>query len=97
MIRRLLGVRGFWLWLQELYDPKLIFPLTDEELNATCIYSLILQFNAMYALMIAIQIKLGRSDASSGSAASQLQVRDVNGHFVLDKTIKIWEVRLSRK
>lgn len=51
----------------------------------------------MYAFIITIQIKLGRSDASSGSAPSQSQVRDVNGHFVLDKTIKIWEVRLSRK
>lgn len=48
----------------------------------------------MYAFMIAIQIKFGRSDATSGSAPSQSQVRDVNGHFVLDKTIKIWEVRL---
>lgn len=53
-----------------------------------------LEFNVMYAFMITIQIKLGRSDASSGSATSQSQVRDVNGHFVLDKTIKIWEVRL---
>lgn len=51
----------------------------------------------MYAFIITIQIKLGRSDASSGSAPSLSQVRDVNGHFVLDKTIKIWEVRLSRK
>lgn len=49
----------------------------------------------MYAFMIAIQIKFGRSDASSGSAASQLQVRDVSGHFVLDKTIKIWEVNFQ--
>lgn len=49
----------------------------------------------MYAFMITIQIKLGRSDASSGSAASQSQVRDVNGHFVLDKTIKIWEVNFQ--
>lgn len=56
-----------------------------------------LEFNVTYAFMITIQIKLGRSDASSGSAASKSQVRDVNGHFVLDKTIKIWEVRLSRK
>lgn len=48
----------------------------------------------MYAFMIAIQIKFGRSDATSGSAPSQSQVQDVNGHFVLDKTIKIWEVRL---
>lgn len=37
------------------------------------------------------QLQTSRSDASSGSAASQSQVRDVNGHFVLDKTIKIWE------
>lgn len=49
----------------------------------------------MYAFIITIQIKLGRSDASSGSAPSLSQVRDVNGHFVLDKTIKIWEVNFQ--
>ncbi|XP_062576886.1 E3 ubiquitin-protein ligase RFWD3-like, partial [Saccostrea cucullata] len=31
------------------------------------------------------------SDSSSGAAQSQSQSREVNGHFVPDKTIKIWE------
>ena len=35
-----------------------------------------------------------RADSSSGAVVSQSQARDINGHFVLDKTIKIWEVRL---
>nr|XP_022328397.1 E3 ubiquitin-protein ligase RFWD3-like isoform X1 [Crassostrea virginica] len=37
------------------------------------------------------QLQSTRSDSSSGAVVSQSQARDFNGHFVLDKTIKIWE------